>query len=330
MPHLGNEQNTLFDSAEVDGHGISDPVFLDTHRFIITHIQRQWPPKVSVQLFEINPGDLTPHRLRLFLLPPMRGCFILDSTYCVSQMMAATSPKISSHCGSTNFPPASRQHDLESLVEIVFSLYPVDDPLRHSYSFFIYPSILLAAVETEVDNEVGELPWESWGAENSACFTDVFDRRPGAALGDGCGDRVLLGSQKALDDSGVSEYRLYMLDFRPERVRRAKLISLGQTVWPPNPQPTSSDFNTYVSKSRTPKRGHQNTDKDLNWEMYAFVDGPIQCNLPFIEFSLIDDIKALHIYAEMDDQHTVLNKARQIPSISLSADACSQIQRYRE
>lgn len=118
-------------------------------------------------------------------------------------------------------------------------------------------------------------------------------------------------SQQVPSDDDMSQGRLRVLDFRPERVWRAELISLGQAVWPPTPPPTkgktSSDSN---SKSRRPIRVQQSDERHFNWEEYAFVEGRIQCNLPYIELPLIDALEAFRLLAHMDDQHIVMTKAR--------------------
>lgn len=124
----------------------------------------------------------------------MHDGVIIDSTFCISQNMNPTSPRLSSRSGLASLSPAIHQRDFENLVEINFLLYPLNDAppdeidLPHSYSIFIYPSAILAALRCLVNNDAGELPWEFWGANNSACFTDAFDPQPDIAHWDGCGD----------------------------------------------------------------------------------------------------------------------------------------------
>lgn len=278
----------------------------------MSQAQKQWPAEVSVHLYELDsdPEDLTPRKLRSFLFPPMGEHVAVDATSIISR--------------TTNLPPSDTsssisQDDegdkaLESLLQITFSVFPSENDIVHTYCFFIHPSSLLATFDDgseTADNEFKEVPWESWGAEKSACFILELGITPMVDLWYVYGDRVLVVGQGEHEGNGVYGYSLRVLDFRPERLKRAELIAKGVNVWPPNP-PHTDDVKT---GSESPSVGvtrvtrvQESDDNHREWGMYAFEGGPIRCDLPYTETKLIEGLQSSGIDIAMDNQHIILNK----------------------
>lgn len=277
-------------------------MFLDDDKFILSRIKEQWEADISVQLYQIDSehSKFEPHNLATFLFPPIGDHVAAEETSCISRPMHMTASSITS----------AQSHISEQLCQITFSVFPSENDIMHTYCFFIYPGALLSVLGSkQYDGAARQFSWNSWGAKNSACFISELGITPMVDEWYVRGDRVLVVDRKDHEGNGIYNWNLRVLDFNPVRVRRARLVSQGHSVWPPPPSLPNSESSINMP---TPKRVQDSEDSHMDWNMYAFKKRPIRCDLPYTESILIEELEANDLEAQMDDEHIILNKVGQL------------------
>ena len=111
-----------------------------------------------------------------------------------------------------------------------------------------------------------------------------------------CGDRLAVVDQTGVM-GGVPCWTLRVLDMRPARARRAQLIVKGHPVWPAPPDGSTRPL---VKLAQTKDHHH-------DW-WYLFQDGPIRCDLPYIETTLSQEVIAYTLEVAMDSKRIMLNR----------------------
>ena len=264
---------------------------LNDHTFIMAHMCKRQGPNTFLVLygFDDSSPSLQPRKLRTFHLPVVRENFTFNP-------LILGGPRAMPTYTALSVRARSIFSDHEQLCGIAFSAFPSGSSSPRFYRFVTYPSAFLSSSY----GDMTDVPWEFWGAKNVACFTHW----PFSLAHSFC----YQGDHMAIQDGGrrVSNifcaWSLRVLDFRPARVGRALCIAMGQPVWPAPPP---------GFKEPIVKRVQESGDRHYDSDQYPFREGPIRCNLPYIETSMSEweEIIGTGVFVDsMDDQRIILNK----------------------
>lgn len=242
----------------------------------------------------------------------------------------------------------SEHEDTSRLCHLILEVHLGHGLPSQCYDFFIYtstftsdpPSVLKAhqsnsnGLMSDVTSPAPLIPWEDWGVANAAVFCSLSSPHDYIDIDESWharGDRVAVAdvdrhwARKQTQDRlrrGGRQWRLRVLDFRPDRVRRAKLLreraedqqnrdskvvgfaGSASSIWPPPlfAQGTSP----LLPVVKTSFTDEYATPEDYE-NGYVFKHWPIRAELPYIETFLEKKFQGLWMDVEMDGEHLITN-----------------------
>jgi hypothetical protein len=234
--------------------------------------------RVVICVYEINERrtDRIPRRLRSFELPDV------DASYVDVECTPMVPVYVGREARDEGITSRSIYSDHEWLCHI-----RVTGP-RVTRDYLVYPSVFLSP---RYWGKI-QVPWESWGPHNVFCFEYECDGPcPVIKLTAG-GDRVVVCRTDDPSEDHPREWYLYMVDFRPARVKRAHNISSGHPVWPREPVGGSSTAAVRGDHHSLSRIGYASSSNG---------------GLPYMETTRLKFV-ACEVSASMDCERIVINK----------------------
>lgn len=205
--------------------------------------------------------------------------------------------------------------------------------INHCYDFFVYTSTFcrdLTCVDAldsklEKSGKPRRIPWEDWGVENAAVFCSLsrVDDEMEVDVGwHARGDRVSVvdidrvWARDQDEDSlrmGDRTWQLRVLDFRPDRVRRAERMKEAKrggapALWP-RPPPALDRYGRIVLPIVKRTTNDEYATPAGYCGPYFFKEWPIRAELPYVETILDRELDAVWVDVEMDGEHLVINRS---------------------